>query len=1069
MSHQGTSKDGLLAPFPLPDPQKHTLRNFVFNIWSPDELGYRCGRVVSVSIVEFLRAPIHDITRENISMEALHRCLERNNLTPDNGRILGWCPGVPPRFIRIDSSDDLWSLIEQVSDTDRLGAGRMPTVLLMVLREHLPDPDPARIAVPSVYTSPLPGVERESDPSAGRNADSDGDTRMQSLSPPSSDPRAGRSRQVSIKDVTMRSGSPPDSSPPPFILNPGEKNLQATSAARELSLRIKELFGTGTYSTFMPTARSVPPSPKLPTSQAEPAPTQPLLAGRSPSPPVRRPSSPYRAERPTSRPFPPRLPIWRQVATRAPAREKRDKKPVNKGKQPEGPVQPAEPAEPKKQEDVGDAAIDEEVLLSSSDVLNTLDDIARAKFDMICEFLLFNPAGEEWKKGKRLKHTKKTLTHAQIFGAVLSLLPTLNDCPGAFLADEPGMGKTWTYYGQIVLRYLLRQSRDSVKNGEAGHIFDAAPGPCPKASTQWGIDCYCKGRLAKSLADNMAYGPNLVVTLPANVEQALQMAEDFLGGPFKAYLQHATSKRRITLLEKSKLSSAVRVEDQGVADGEKTSTILLTPRKGVDHVVLIYSSAGMRNLEKDFSRDINAPLGGGRTGSKQERVTCLLPGYVCLDECHEYTTSQTPVIRMLTKLKSHITPSPGKPFFTLFCTGTPFGKGPGDALHPLALLERQSWSTKASPMFCARAQTVRGLAHAFYRLTQRPATDADHSKKSADRQYFCKDWRKIMTQVMTRRLFHSRIAGVPVSGREPVPPRVVECDIPAQYLDDITELAESARKHIQAEAPRLGQDEDTVVEREKHNAHIVKVRLTATFPALAPFLREEGVDASLRSEAITQYMQNFKESPYWGLLPRIIQDSAKAAELENVIIQARNDRELLDGRSYRKKMLVFSEIPAEAAFTYAFLLWLQETKHRHRDLRVEFLHEGVRADKRNHIVKKFSEARVGSTNVLVSTVRLASTGLNLQAANYVVMMSPCWLLSHQTQAFARVDRNGQKLAVHPVLLTCPGNPIDRGILSRQAALSTLGVDKDQDVPMADDTQDTPVPDSMDVDDLKGSS
>jgi hypothetical protein len=61
-------------------------------------------------------------------------------------------------------------------------------------------------------------------------------------------------------------------------------------------------------------------------------------------------------------------------------------------------------------------------------------------------------------------------------------------------------------------------------------------------------------------------------------------------------------------------------------------------------------------------------------------------------------------------------------------------------------------------------------------------------------------------------------------------------------------------------------------------------------------------------------------------------------------------------------------------------------------------------------------------SVFVTTPKVGGTGLNLTAANHVVITQKFWVLNEQRQAFAQVVRLGQNRVPHTSLLnTGPGD------------------------------------------------
>lgn len=65
----------------------------------------------------------------------------------------------------------------------------------------------------------------------------------------------------------------------------------------------------------------------------------------------------------------------------------------------------------------------------------------------------------------------------------------------------------------------------------------------------------------------------------------------------------------------------------------------------------------------------------------------------------------------------------------------------------------------------------------------------------------------------------------------------------------------------------------------------------------------------------------------------------------------------------------------------------------------------VRNDKRQEIIDEFTDAKPGS--VLISQIKAGGIGLNIQAANIIILWEPQWKPSTEEQAINRSYRMGQ--------------------------------------------------------------
>ena len=69
-------------------------------------------------------------------------------------------------------------------------------------------------------------------------------------------------------------------------------------------------------------------------------------------------------------------------------------------------------------------------------------------------------------------------------------------------------------------------------------------------------------------------------------------------------------------------------------------------------------------------------------------------------------------------------------------------------------------------------------------------------------------------------------------------------------------------------------------------------------------------------------------------------------------------------------------------------------------------HADIPHPKRNNALQEF--LTIDSPAALVLTPALGGTGLNLVAANHLIIMQKFWVLNEQPQAISRIDRLGQK-------------------------------------------------------------
>jgi len=117
------------------------------------------------------------------------------------------------------------------------------------------------------------------------------------------------------------------------------------------------------------------------------------------------------------------------------------------------------------------------------------------------------------------------------------------------------------------------------------------------------------------------------------------------------------------------------------------------------------------------------------------------------------------------------------------------------------------------------------------------------------------------------------------------------------------------------------------------------------------------------------------------------------------------------------KAVIFTPLPGQAWFVH----WYLNTFHP--GLKSFIYHSGMPIKDRNTLIEEFSGIESPATLTLTPT--LGGTGLNLVAANHIVIMQKFWVLNEQRQAIGRIDRLGQKRKPTAWILHCQNSVDDR--------------------------------------------
>ena len=115
--------------------------------------------------------------------------------------------------------------------------------------------------------------------------------------------------------------------------------------------------------------------------------------------------------------------------------------------------------------------------------------------------------------------------------------------------------------------------------------------------------------------------------------------------------------------------------------------------------------------------------------------------------------------------------------------------------------------------------------------------------------------------------------------------------------------------------------------------------------------------------------------------------------------------------------VIFVPLPGQAWYVH----WHLQTFHP--GLKTFICHSLMSRPKRDELLNEFSS--VNAPAALVLTPALGGTGLNLVAANHVVILQKFWLLNEQRQAIGRIDRLGQKRTPTAWVLHSVGSVDDR--------------------------------------------
>lgn len=148
------------------------------------------------------------------------------------------------------------------------------------------------------------------------------------------------------------------------------------------------------------------------------------------------------------------------------------------------------------------------------------------------------------------------------------------------------------------------------------------------------------------------------------------------------------------------------------------------------------------------------------------------------------------------------------------------------------------------------------------------------------------------------------------------------------------------------------------------------------------------------------------------------------------------------------RMVIFSFSPAVAMIVY---MWLKK-----KGLRAVLYHAQLNSSEREKLLKDWSgqpadepsaqqsttapnaKANAGRpANILVSTMGMVGTGLNMTAASRCILIDIPFSESSRTQAFGRIHRTGQKQKTSLLQLYTSDNAIENAIHKRHTSRSNV--------------------------------
>lgn len=330
----------------------------------------------------------------------------------------------------------------------------------------------------------------------------------------------------------------------------------------------------------------------------------------------------------------------------------------------------------------------------------------------------------------------------------------------------------------------------------------------------------------------------------------------------------------------------------------------------------------------------------------------------------------------------------------------------------------------------------------------RAATVADiiaarNTAKSSDQNMatFQTHWGRVFDgHLVLRNTVTSQFCGKPITDLQIITPDKVWSTTPQRYFDDVQEVAYGAREVIRSQA-RIAKNNDEVFQPQYAVGVDAGLHFVSLFPAAAKLIRQG--DLNVDEESVRNTIDEMKSNKlkvetiarFQQHLEEVVRDSPKLDFILDELWRMReqdNDKRApnpetqasLHGENLSlKKMVIVTQTLGTAVFLYLILL------KRRPALAPALFHTRARPEDREAVINSFTTltARKNAKHsyILITPFSAGGTGLNLQSANYQILVSPLNSRDSETQCFARTNRTGQRLALHHSLLVTQDNPADQ--------------------------------------------
>ncbi|KAH8592808.1 hypothetical protein B0O99DRAFT_674250 [Bisporella sp. PMI_857] len=724
--------------------------------------------------------------------------------------------------------------------------------------------------------------------------------------------------------------------------------------------------------------------------------------------------------------------------------------------------------------------------LANLDVLGQLNEPAEGhspywtRWEECCLLFNMDTAKTGVEERVQLAGLKQPLFQYQAF-AVFWQMSTSRSSGGGFMADAPGLGKTLVFLAFIVVEHQLSLLHEDVKKSIATGVNpdrdwetadkrhrtpdnQSPDSDCPSSNERPGwIRCPC---LRSSPAFRMEphRGVRLALvptTLMANWRK--QWAEnidlDIIGLDMRLLLAHPGGAENAKRHELAEFPDNIAALKSGTSNlGEKVPDtafmhqerfLVLATSQGYESWISKFKSTREDILARRRTSNFRLPF-----GHKDEPKFNINIGIACVDEFHEDFRVGERRIDILARL-------PGNEPWCWALSGTPIENTPRSLQGILNAIEKQfnKRLINGQPTSWGQDRALRMFTHDVYERVCKEfdmlakAKGQHHNKSAIDD--LKKRFLPFLIQFMIRRTPDTNWYG---HGLAPLKPmfhhdiylahnatfdaeiEAMQPELDAAYsiaLQTIQDKwrSEDPQKRAWPMPSQLGYSNTISVQ--------YKLKILATCPWLVK-LTTGPTPMTLKNDELTKWKGKYENSPYGKNLQSIVESSPKLLWLRQFIIDLDKTKDV-DGQEH--KVLIMSQYNCICLL----VKYMIETYIKNKKERVGFIHSSQSAREAAITIEAFSDEteldkdkkiirRKHKENFqfLVGSTRQLGRGLQLTRASNVVLMEPDHKFEHEVQAFARVNRIGQRNPrAFSFRLIDEGSQIEEQIIERQIQLNQL--------------------------------